>query len=98
MALGLHQGWVFSPLLFKEFFAAIILAALEIFSQNADILAEFAYYMQEQPSKVGPETALECMRCAILMMLYANHACIVWRSPHGLEWMMVPFVKVFGTF
>ena len=54
--------------------------------------------MQEQLSKVGPETALECVRRAIWGMLSADDACIVPRSPRGLGRMMAVFVEVFGTF
>ena len=31
-------------------------------------------------------------------MLYADDACIVSRSPRGLEWMMAVFVHIFGEF
>ena len=58
VALGIHQGCVFSRLLFNVFFAAILLVALEKFSVDADILGDFAY-LQEQSSNVGPETALK---------------------------------------
>ena len=59
-----RQGWVLSPLLFNAFFAAILLVELEIFSKDAGILADLIH-LQEQSSKVGPETALECVRRAI---------------------------------
>ena len=49
-------------------------------------------------SRIGPETALECVRRAISGMLYADDACIVSRSPRGLGRMMVVFVEVFGAF
>ena len=97
MAQGLLQGCVFSPLLLNGFFAAILLVALERFSKGAGILADLIY-LQEQPSKVGPGTALECVRRAIWGMLYAEDACIVSRSPRGLGRMMAVFVEVFGTF
>ena len=64
VAQGLRQGCVLSPLLSNVFFAAILLVALEIFSKDAGILADLIH-LQEQPSKVGPETALECVRRAI---------------------------------
>ena len=86
-----------SLLMFNIFFAAILLVVLERFSKDTDILADLIH-LQEQPSKVGPETALECVRCAIWGMLYADDACIVSRSPRGLGRMMVVFVEVFGTF
>ena len=51
-----------------------------------------------QPSKVVPETTMECVPRAIWGMLYADDACIVSRSPRELERMMAVFVEVFGTF
>ena len=57
----LRQGCVHSPLLFSVFFSAILLVALsvEILRDDAVIVTDLAY-LQEQPPKVGPETALEC--------------------------------------
>ena len=55
-------------------------------------------HLQEQPSKVDPETALECVWRAVWGMLYADDACIVSRSPRGLGRMMAVFVEAFGTF
>ena len=64
MAQGLRQGYVLSPLLFNVLSAVILLVALERFSKDAGILADLIH-LQEQPSKVGHETALECVRGAI---------------------------------
>ena len=97
VAQGLRQGCVFSPLLFNVFFAAILLVVPERSRKDAGILTDLIH-LQEQPSKVDPETALECVRRAIWGMLYANDACIVSRSPRGLGRMMTVFVEVFGTF
>ena len=70
---------------------------IERFNKDAGILADLIH-LQEQPSKIGPETALECVRRASWRMLYADDACIVSRSPRGLGRMMAVFVEVFGAF
>ena len=64
MAQRFRQGSVLSPLLSNVLFDAILLVALEIFSKDAGILADLIP-LQEQRSKVDPETALECVRRAI---------------------------------
>ena len=78
------------------FFAAILLVALERFSKDAGIAD--LIHLQEQPSEVGPETALECARRVIWKTLYVDDACIVSRPPRGLGRMIAVFIEVFGTF
>ena len=75
----------------------VLLVGQERFSGDTNILADLAH-LQDQPSKVGSETALERVRRAIWGNLNADNACIVSRSPRGLEQMMAVFVYVFGAF
>ena len=97
MTQSLCQGCVFSSLRFNVFFAAILLVELERFGEDADILADLVH-LQDQPSKADPETALECAWRALRGMMYADNACILSRSPRGLEQMIAVFVEVFGVF
>ena len=94
---GAPSGMRTFPLLFHVFFAAILRVVLERFSKDACILADLVH-LHEQPSKVGPETALECVRRAIWGVMYADDACIVLRSPRGLGRMKAVFAEVFGAF
>ena len=86
-----------SPLFFNIFSAAALQVALQRFSENPDILTDLVH-LQEQPAKVGPETAMEFVRRAVWGMLYADDAYIVSRSPQGLERIMATLVDVFGAF
>ena len=82
IAQGLRQGCELSPLLFNAFFAAILLGALEIVSEDANILADLVH-LQKQPSKVGPKTALEFPRRAIWGMLYVDDRASCQRHRAG---------------
>ena len=73
---GAPSGTPIFPLLFNAFFTAILRVVLERFSKDAGVLTDLIR-LQEQPSKVGPETVLKCVRRAIWGMLYADDACIV---------------------
>ena len=94
---GVASGISTSPLRFNVLFTAVLLVALERFSKDPGTLVDLIH-LQEQPSKGGPKTALECMRRAIWRMLYADDACFVPRSPRGLGNIMAVFVEVFGPF
>ena len=61
---GLGQRWVLPRLLFSIFFAAVLLVALQRFSEDPHIKAGLVH-LQKQPAKVGPETVTECVRRAV---------------------------------
>ena len=92
----LRQKCVLATLLFNIFFAAMLLVALQRFSEDADILADLVHL--KQSGKVDSEMELECVRRAVWGMLYDDDACIVSQSPRGLELVMVVIVKVCDAF
>ena len=69
------KGYVLSPRLFKIFIAAVLIVALQRFSEDADILTELVY-LQEQPREPRPESSIDCVRRAVWGMLYAGDACM----------------------
>ena len=77
-----------SPLLFNIFFAAVLNVVLQRFSEDPAILAELVH-LKEPSTSMGPEPAMDYVRCAVCGMLYADDACIVLRSPQGLAKMEV---------
>ena len=76
--LGVVRGGTGAPSGMRTFPAAV--QCILRCNKDAGILVDIVH-LQEQPSKVGPETALECVRRAIWGMLYADDACIVSRHP-----------------
>ena len=79
----------------QHILVAALLVALQRFSEDPDILADLVH-IQEQPAKVGPETAMEYVRRVVWGMLYADDAYIVSRSPQGLERMMATLVRSYS--
>ena len=75
----------------------MLLVALKRFSEDADTLADLAH-LQEQSSKIGPNTALEYARRPIRGMMYADDAFIVPRPPRGLDRTVTVFDQVFRAF
>ena len=71
-----------SPLLFNTFFIAVLNVVLQRFSKDPIIL-------KDPSTPMRPEPAMDYVRRAVWGMLYADNACIVLRSPHGLTKMEV---------
>ena len=94
---GLRQGYALSPLLFNIFFAAVRNVVLQIFSEDPAILVELVH-LKEPSTSIGPEPAMDYVRCAVWVMMYADDACIVSRSPQGLAKMMEVIVEVCRAF
>ena len=76
-----------SPLLFNIIFAAVLAVVLQRFSEETVILAELVHLI-EPPTSLEPQPAMNYVRRAVWGMLYADDACIVWRSPQGFVKMM----------
>ena len=60
--------------------------------------AMVVFYLKEPSTSMGPEPAMDYVRCAVWGMLYADDACIVSRSPQGLAKMMEVIVEVCRAF
>ena len=82
MEQGPRQGCVSSPLLFNIFFVAVLNVNLQRFSEDPAILADLAH-LKEPSTLMGPEPAMDYVRRAVWVMLYADDACIVLQIAGG---------------
>ena len=83
-----------SPLLFSIFFAVVLTAVLQTFSEDTAILAELVH-LKQPPTSMRPEPVMDYVCRVMWGMIYADDACIGSRSPQGLATMIEAIVKVF---
>ena len=86
-----------SPLLFNIFFAAVLTAVLQIFSEETVILGELVH-LEEPPTSMGPEPAMDYVRRTVWSMLYLDETCIVSRSPQELAKMVEAIEEICRAF
>ena len=53
-----------SPLFSNIFFAVVLTVVLQRFSEDTVILAELVY-LEEPPTSMGPEPAMDYVRCGV---------------------------------
>ena len=66
-------------LLFNISFAAVVTVVLQRFIENAVILDELVH-LDEPPTSMVPDPAMDYVRRVVWGMMYADDACIVSRS------------------
>ena len=86
-----------SPLLFNIFFADVLTVVLQRLGEDPAILADLVH-LEEPPTSMGPEPAMDYVHRAVWGMLYADDVCIVSRSPQGFAKMMEVVVEVCRAF
>ena len=64
MKQGLRQECVLSLLLFNIYFAAVPTVVLQRFSKDTIVFAELVH-LKEPPTSMGPEPAMNCVRCLV---------------------------------